>query len=450
VIARRKDKWERAPGEREVYDSLIGATIGGKYEVRRLLGVGAMGVVCEAKQLELGKRVALKLIGGSAPMTYATAQRFRREARAASAVESDHVVRIFDMGEDDEHGLFLVMELLQGEDLGARLERDGQLDVSTSVSIARQAAHGLEKLHRAGILHRDLKPANVFLVRNDEHEADHVKLLDLGICKRSGAAPGEDDALNITRHGEVVGTPAYMSPEQAQGAEVSEASDLYSLGVMLYEMLSGIRPHACEVYEHLIVQLVTQAPRPLRQAAPWVPASLAEVVDRMLEREPARRPESALHVIDALDHAMLEGADDGTSTIVSDSTAVAASLDRSCVGAGVAGPADGSSPRHVVPTVLRSHVRESDRACPRADDDPAEVFDRASLRRLLAVPNVASPQPAVDHDRTETRATRAAPRSARSREGRLLGRRVNRLFVVVGIALLSLALPVVVLVMFAR
>jgi serine/threonine-protein kinase len=256
---------------------VIGATVAGKYRIRRVVGQGSMGVVCEAEHLDIGKRLAIKIIDASLAGMKDIALRFRQEARAASLVESQHIVQVFDAGADDALGLYLVMEYLVGEDLAAVLEREGRLDPDVAVRIAVQAARGLAKAHEAGVIHRDLKPANIFLVEREEDEP-LVKILDFGISKvQRTSLP--DGKLGLTRAGTVVGTPQYMSPEQAQGYSVDERTDVWALGLVLYEMLAG-RPAYPELhtYEAFIIRLASHPPDPLSEVAPWVPAPLAEVV----------------------------------------------------------------------------------------------------------------------------------------------------------------------------
>ncbi len=264
--------------------SLLGATIAGKYRIEQVLGSGAMGVVCEARHVEIGKRVAIKLIESSLAQNTEVAGRVRREARAASLIESEHVVQVFDVGVDDKVGLYMVMELLQGEDLCTRLEREELLDVETSVRIAHQVARALTKAHAAGVVHRDLKPANVFLCERDDGGI-FVKVLDFGISKileRESLA--HSAALKLTRAGTAVGTPQYTSPEQAQGLEsVDHRTDIWSLGVLLYEMISGKMAYKeMPTYEQFIIQLVTSNPEPLEKVAPWVPRPVAKIVDRAM------------------------------------------------------------------------------------------------------------------------------------------------------------------------
>ncbi len=274
--------------EKALEQRIVGATVAGKYRIRRVVGAGSMGVVCEAEHLEIGKRLAIKVIDASLAGMSDIAMRFRQEARAASLVESHHIVQVFDVGTDERLGLYLVMEYLTGEDLAARLAREKRLAPETAVRIAVQAARGLAKAHEAGVVHRDLKPANVFLVEREEDEP-LVKILDFGISKVIDASRAESK-LKLTRAGTVVGTPQYMSPEQARGFSVDERTDVWALGLVIYEMLAG-RPAYPELptYEAFIIHLVSSPPDPLSAVAPWVPELLARVVHQAIEHDLEKR-----------------------------------------------------------------------------------------------------------------------------------------------------------------
>src|SRR4051812_2156202 len=207
---------------------VVGSVVAGRYRLTRLIGEGGMGAVYEAEHVEIGKRVAIKLVRSIHARHGEIAERFRREARSASAIESDHIVQVFDAGSDPELGLFMVMELLRGEDLGTLLTRTGRVDPETACSVVLQAASALEKAHAASIVHRDLKPANIYLVKREDNTA-MVKLVDFGIAKivRDETAAG---GSSLTRMGSAIGTPNYMSPEQAQGLNTLDyRTDIYSL-----------------------------------------------------------------------------------------------------------------------------------------------------------------------------------------------------------------------------
>ncbi len=274
--------------------SLEGTLIAGKYRVKRRIGSGGMGAVYEGEHVEIGKRVAIKVIEHEHARSSELAARFRREARAASAVESEHIVQVFDVGQDDAVGLYMVMELLVGEDLSSRLEKaGGKIPVEEAVTIATQAGRALGKAHAAGVVHRDLKPANLFLTEREDGSLS-VKILDFGISKLI-RADNDTKSSNLTREGSVMGTPMYMSPEQAQGLTVDARSDVWSLASVLYEALAGRTAYdARDTYEQMIVQIVTQKPRLLEEVAPWVPLRIARVIEAALVHDVAvRTPDAA-------------------------------------------------------------------------------------------------------------------------------------------------------------
>ena len=310
------------------YSSLVGLAVGGKYEVRRVLGIGGMGVVCEAIHIDLGKKVAIKLIDKTMKESELIVARFRREARALGQIQSEHIVDVFDVGADPRVGLYMVMEHLPGEDLQSRLERDKRLDLTTGVMVAHQMARGLEKAHAAGVIHRDLKPANVFLTTRD-NGALLVKLLDFGVSKVLNEASG----ARITGSGAPIGTPLYMSPEQAEGKDDTDGrADIWSLGAVLYESLAGTPPFADRgSYHGTIVGILTSRPKLLHDAAPWVPPELAKVVDAMLVHDRDARIKTAAQVtkrlLEAFPTVLPDGTGRHTAVIVPTTQAVDATGD---------------------------------------------------------------------------------------------------------------------------
>jgi serine/threonine-protein kinase len=272
-----------------------------------------MGTVYEGEHLEIGKRVAIKVIEPSRALSPELAARFRREARAASRVESDHIVQVFDVGEDSKVGLYMVMEYLTGEDLAMRLAREKKLDVATTVTIAIQLAKTLAKAHAAGVVHRDLKPANIFLQRREDGSL-HTKILDFGISKLNVEDDDGGEAKErphaITRRGIALGTPQYMSPQQAQGMPVDHRADVWALGAVLYECLAGVQAYEERAsYEQTIIQIVTTKPKPLSEVAPWVNSALAEVVHGALTADLEQRiPDCS-----TLARRLLEGAPTGAA-----------------------------------------------------------------------------------------------------------------------------------------
>jgi len=273
-------------------DPRLGAVLADRYRLVRAIGSGAMGTVYEAVHLGLGRVVAVKVLHPQHVGSSDAEARFLREGRAAAAIASDHIVVTFDVGKDKKHGLFLVTELLEGEDLDARLHRDRRLDVETALTIGRQVARGLAKAHAAGVVHRDLKPANVFLTTRDDGSL-LAKIVDFGISKRMDENALVDGPL--TNRGTAVGTPQYMSPEQLSGTEdIDGRSDVWSLGAVLYETISGAAPFA-DRKGHLDIMLAIAREDvvPLRRVAPWVPVAVADAIDAALVRDRSLRTPSA-------------------------------------------------------------------------------------------------------------------------------------------------------------
>jgi serine/threonine-protein kinase len=256
-----------------------------------------MGVVYAAQNTAIGKRVALKFIEGDVDRE--AALRFQREAEAASAVESAHIVHVFDAGVEQGRP-FLVMELLQGESLGARLRRLGALPQHEALHVVGQALRGLARAHGAGVIHRDLKPDNLFLVDRDDDPL-FLKILDFGISKMRPRA-GTSQLTTLTNRGTVLGTPHYMAPEQAQGqSDFDERADLFSMGAILFECLTGRPPHAnLPTYEAVIVAICTRDAPDVRDFDATIPAPLAAVVRKALSRDRNTRFSSATMFLEAL------------------------------------------------------------------------------------------------------------------------------------------------------
>jgi hypothetical protein len=261
----------------------------GGYRILKVLGGGGMGIVFLAEDLRLKRLVALKTMRPNVAESSAERQRFFREAQAAAAVKHDHVATIYQVGE--EKGVpFLAMELLEGESLEERLKRQGRLPVAEVLRIGREIAEGLAAAHARGLIHRDVKPANVWL----EGPSGRVKLLDFGLAR-----PAADD-LHLTQTGMVVGTPAYMAPEQARGEVVDERCDLFSLGVVLYRLATGALPFKGKDTLSFFAALATQQPPPARRINAAVPPALSALIERLLAKERERRPASAREVAQAL------------------------------------------------------------------------------------------------------------------------------------------------------
>jgi phosphate transport system substrate-binding protein len=261
----------------------------GPYRVDRLLGSGGMGLVFQAEDPELQRTVALKVVRPEMAHDQELRQRFLREARTMASVKSDHIVTVFQVGQDNNLP-FLAMELLEGESLGDALEVTPRPSLDFVIRVGREVALGLAAAHERGLVHRDIKPANIFL----EAPSGRAKILDFGLARRS---LGQSD---LTQPGLIVGTPEYMAPEQAEGEEVTERSDLFSLGSVLYRLLSGTKPFGGTSTLAVLRAVTTSNPPPLHTLNQTIPLPLAELVTRLLAKSPAARPASAREVADAL------------------------------------------------------------------------------------------------------------------------------------------------------
>jgi serine/threonine-protein kinase len=273
----------------------LGQVIADRYRLTALLGEGGMGAVFRAEHVRMGKALAVKLLRGGFARDRAAAERFQAEARIVSRLSHPHTIAVFDFGDlGDGEGFYLAMEYVAGKDLAAVLREQGRLPEPRAASIAEQLLDSLSEAHRAGIVHRDVKPANVMLAETGE--GDFVKVLDFGIAKLRDAA---GDGAETTR-GAIIGTPSYLAPEQARGDEIDARADLYSVGALLYELASGRCPFVSRSPMAVVQAHLTQQPPALRQVAPWVSEELAAVVHRALEKDPARRFQSAAEMRQAL------------------------------------------------------------------------------------------------------------------------------------------------------
>lgn len=289
----------------ETKDPALGRVFGGQYRIESLLGRGGMGSVYRGVQLSVNREVAIKLItGGSSNNQAELVKRFHREAKATAQLSHPNTVRLFDFGVTETQELYMVMELLEGRDLEAQLQASGALPLPVALHITRQILSALSEAHELGIVHRDLKPGNVFLSRVRGGDVI-AKVMDFGVAGLEQAR----DTQKLTTTGAVIGTPAYMSPEQAQGKPADARSDLYSVGVMLYEMLAGRPPFQAESVVSLLLMQVTEPVPPLALATDQSPRlnAMQTFLDRLLFKTPQGRPSSAAEALAEVD-VLLAGA----------------------------------------------------------------------------------------------------------------------------------------------
>lgn len=270
----------------------------GQYRIIRLLGAGGMGMVFEAEDTHLLRPVALKVMRPELAASFTARTRFLKEARAAAALSSDHIVTVYQVGQENDTP-FLAMQLLRGEPLDVRLGREPRLSLTDALTIAVQAAAGLAAAHEKGLIHRDIKPANLWLEADRPGgEFRRVRILDLGLVRSLGGRS------QLTTAGVIVGTPHFMAPEQASGLEVDARADLFSLGCVIYTMLTGELAFPGQSTMAVLMSLANHTPPPLTSLNPVVPQALSDYLGRLMAKNPADRPGSAAEVIETLD-AML-------------------------------------------------------------------------------------------------------------------------------------------------
>ncbi|MFO0686291.1 MAG: protein kinase [Sandaracinus sp.] len=316
-----------------------------RYVVERELGSGAFGAVYRGRHVVLGRPVALKVLHRERATNASVMERFLREARAVAQLGSPNVVQVLDADQTRDGNAFIAMELLDGEDLAARLAR-GRLPTYRAIRIAREICAGLSVAHAQGIVHRDLKPANVFLAK-DAQGSEVAKILDFGISKVRVESPADE----LTRTGTMLGTPQYMAPEQFRGSKSVDArADLHALGSVLYEMLSGRMACEARTLEQLIAQKLDAPPRPLHELAPDVPRAVTEIVDKALALDPDARWQSAAELDAAL--ARVEGVSGAPGVSMGTPSGTSFRPPAPSLGAStLSAPAPASRPSRVVPVL---------------------------------------------------------------------------------------------------
>lgn len=298
-----------APKPLEEGSRMVGALLSGRYQIKRMCGEGGMGRVYEAEHIEIGKRVAIKVLHPAYSRTPDLVERFRREARAASRIEHPNVVNVTDFGTTDDGSLFFVMEYIEGIELGLLIHREGPLPPVRVLRIAEQMCEALQAAHDVGVIHRDLKPENILLLGlgggrstpasgqssgaiDPREPSDFVKVLDFGIAKSAEIEESSRRGKRLTRPGVAMGTPEYMAPEQAAGHPADPRSDIYAVGSIIYEMLCGSPPYEGDNVMEVLHKKANEPPKPLGELRPALPPAVIGLVERSMARSPDDRPRS--------------------------------------------------------------------------------------------------------------------------------------------------------------
>jgi eukaryotic-like serine/threonine-protein kinase len=275
-----------------------GQILDGKYRVGRLIGEGGMGTVYEGENTRIGRRVAIKVLHAQVASMPEFVERFEREARAAARIGSPHVCDVLDLGDLPSGDRYIVMEYLDGVSFEDRINARGKLTAAQLAPIAFELLEGLGTMHVARVIHRDLKPANVFLARSPSGRGEVVKILDFGVAKLQ---PFEGEVGTMTQTGTMMGTPLYMSPEQARGArDVDGRTDIYAASVMFYRALAGVLPYTADTLNELLFKIVLEEPKPIREVAPEVDEVFAAIVHKGLSRDVEQRFQTAREYQEAI------------------------------------------------------------------------------------------------------------------------------------------------------
>lgn len=403
-----------------------GSVIGGSYRILGPLGAGSSSHVFAAEHVRIGRRVAIKILRPELAENPRATQRFRREAKAMARLQNEHIVDVLDCGELDDRTPYLVTELLEGEDLRSLMRREGALPVRRACQLALDVCAALTAVHAAGLVHRDLKPENLFVSRRCTGE-DWCKVLDFGVAKMEASLATAQDTI--------VGTVRYMAPEQlSNNAAIGPATDIYALGAILYECLTGSPPYTEKTIQELMFAVMNREPPPLRAQRPHLPSSLARAVHRALEKDPQRRPPSAAALAASLAHhgSSSTNEDDAQTSTLADTHELQPSAQRA--------RADHSLLRSWVPVALAlgsgvafgwiaRPAPSSERSDARAPQSPsAEHLAAPAVSALTSAPTLSS-GPAAHKEPPASKNARGMPttgESARAERGHPRSRDVLR------------------------